>query len=612
VKEIRDLPKALTPWAPYLQLLPEEHILAFAPLVQRLDIAIGPMRVQSRGGDGEPDGFDGISRRGTYDRLLLSEWMLADEIPDEFARRAVMSEHAFLQIARQEPAGARVSTALFDAGPNQLGAPRIAHLAALIVLARRVEAAGAQFEWGILQRPHDALQVGLSASGLAYLFSSRSAVEADEEMVAAWREQAHLGPTDEFWIVGGKRLLRIPAVKCGSYLILEDSVDPDNRRLEAEIQHSGRPPQRVTLDLPDDPACVRLMREPRRELAVQFRRLPVHQHAPTSNLLFLPGGTKLAARLSSIQLACYPVPNSPFSGTGRTRSIVARSRAPILAIGRFGKRYAVVTTTDEPQVLAISWPDEKTTPEVRFRLPEPIETPIIRDNSSVELLARRYDPMRNTWQWHTTIGGVLLRIIEETDTNRIADAEVRSQQSIALAEWADGLASVSYARDDSKLNLLQCDHVRVLRELGQIIRGYFGTGGVHDRRSLCAVELWDSKWHLIQIGAYKDEYEDQIVEPAGGDVIGVYGLRPPGGAEMAVALLSHDRKAVNFWQQYAHGEILRTDSPIVQVAVSPYIVGGAECSNIAYLTKKGELGIHSINTNSNVLRLELGGAVDAA
>ena len=81
---------------------------------------------------------------------------------------------------------------------------------------------------------------------------------------------------------------------------------------------------------------------------------------------------------------------------------------------------------------------------------------------------------------------------------------------------------------------------------------------------------------------------------------------------MAVALLSHDRKAVNFWQQYAHGEILRTDSPIVQVAVSPYIVGGAECSNIAYLTKKGELGIHSINTNSNVLRLELGGAVDAA
>src|SRR4051812_30589874 len=194
---VRELPRALTPWAEYLDLLPPEHVVAFAPLVQRLDIAIGPLRVQARGGGGEPDGFDGISRRGTYDRLLLSEWLLADEIPDEFARRAVMSEHAFLQTARQEPAGARVCTVLFDAGPNQLGAPRIAHLAALIVLARRVEGAGAAFEWGILQRPQDPLQTGLSAAGLAYLFSSRSAAEADEEQIATWRERAQLGPTDE-------------------------------------------------------------------------------------------------------------------------------------------------------------------------------------------------------------------------------------------------------------------------------------------------------------------------------------------------------------------------------------------------------------------------------
>lgn len=197
------------PWAPYLQLLPAKHIAAIAPLVQRLDIAIGPLRVQVTGGDGEPDGFNGISRRGAYDRLLLSEWLLADEMPDEFARRAVMSEHAFLQIARQEPAGARISFALFDAGPNQLGAPRIAHIAALIVLARRAEAARATLVWGVLQRPGDLERHGLTAAGLAYLLAARCAAEATEDHVTEWRALpcAPKG-RDEFWIVGGDRVSR--------------------------------------------------------------------------------------------------------------------------------------------------------------------------------------------------------------------------------------------------------------------------------------------------------------------------------------------------------------------------------------------------------------------
>ena len=185
MKDARELPRALTPWAEYLQLLPAEQIVAFAPLVQQLDIAIGPLRVQTRGGGGEPDGFDGLTRRGAYDRLLLSEWLLADEMPEEFARRAVMSEHAFLQVARQDPAGARVSFVLFDAGPNQLGAPRIAHLAALIVLARRAEAAGASLIWGVLQRPDNPAQRGVTAAGLAYLFAARGSVEATDEHLAA-------------------------------------------------------------------------------------------------------------------------------------------------------------------------------------------------------------------------------------------------------------------------------------------------------------------------------------------------------------------------------------------------------------------------------------------
>src|SRR5262249_50113041 len=125
-----ELPRSLAPWARYLGIFPRETSLAIGPLVQRIALAVGPMRARSLSRAGDPDGFDDLSRRGSYERLLASEWLLADEAPDEFARRAAMGEHVFLSIARREPSGSRVSMALFDAGPNQIGSPRLAQLAA--------------------------------------------------------------------------------------------------------------------------------------------------------------------------------------------------------------------------------------------------------------------------------------------------------------------------------------------------------------------------------------------------------------------------------------------------------------------------------------------------
>ena len=58
------------------------------------------MRSLAVAGDGEPDGYDGIASRGIYERLVTSEWLLADEEPDEFDRRAAMGEHTFTRLAR--------------------------------------------------------------------------------------------------------------------------------------------------------------------------------------------------------------------------------------------------------------------------------------------------------------------------------------------------------------------------------------------------------------------------------------------------------------------------------------------------------------------------------
>ena len=67
------LPHALRPWAATLSRLPLELALHLGPLVARLSVALGATRAPTEMVGGEPQGYDGLSRRGTLDRLLVSE-----------------------------------------------------------------------------------------------------------------------------------------------------------------------------------------------------------------------------------------------------------------------------------------------------------------------------------------------------------------------------------------------------------------------------------------------------------------------------------------------------------------------------------------------------------
>ena len=131
------LPSALAAWADELAALPTELALALAPWVGRLALVVGPMAERRSLRAGEPDGFTGLARRGSYERLVASEWALAEHFPDEFVRRAAAGEHLFHELARRSHHGAQRAVAIVSAGPGQLGAPRLAQLALLVVLARR-------------------------------------------------------------------------------------------------------------------------------------------------------------------------------------------------------------------------------------------------------------------------------------------------------------------------------------------------------------------------------------------------------------------------------------------------------------------------------------------
>ncbi|QWP79147.1 hypothetical protein J5226_12475 [Lysobacter sp. K5869] len=167
------LPATLAPWRQWLDWFDPDLAGALGDVLLRLHPLLGAFRLRALRGRSEPEGIDDLRRRGSYERLLLSEWALADAAPEEFDRRAAGGEHLFLSpklIARQADA---LTVAVFDNGPAQLGAPRLLHMALWILLAQRAQAAKARFLWGVLSAPGELFEAD-SEERLRELLSART------------------------------------------------------------------------------------------------------------------------------------------------------------------------------------------------------------------------------------------------------------------------------------------------------------------------------------------------------------------------------------------------------------------------------------------------------
>ncbi|ALN92373.1 hypothetical protein [Lysobacter gummosus] len=167
------LPETLAPWRAWLDWFDPELAVIVGGLLLRLHPLLGAFRLRAHDGRAEPEGVDDLRRRGNYDRLLLSEWALADAAPEEFDRRAAGGEHLFLNpklVAREVDA---LTVAVFDCGPSQLGAMRLVHAAMWILLAQRAQAAKARFAWGVAHKPGE-LHTADSPEQLRRLFASRT------------------------------------------------------------------------------------------------------------------------------------------------------------------------------------------------------------------------------------------------------------------------------------------------------------------------------------------------------------------------------------------------------------------------------------------------------
>lgn len=315
-----DLPRALKPWQRPLSLFPDDLAIALGGIVNTLSLLVGPLRSPDAAGSGEPDGIDGIGRRGKLERLLATEWALAEEEPLEFLRRYAGGELSFLELAYQRPSTARRCVALFDVGPDQRGGPRVVHLAALILLAQRASDAGASFSWGALQADPSELLSDVNEESVRSLLgasSPRRPTKADVERATKALSDA----SPEVWLIGGDRLEPLCEALPGSRIEIEESLDPDapsdlhvrvfvERGAPQTTPPGGARQRDARLTLPEPRDAVRLLRDP----------FGVSRAAPSTSearlergagIVFNSSFQQIFVRGARGELFTIPIPNSP-------------------------------------------------------------------------------------------------------------------------------------------------------------------------------------------------------------------------------------------------------------------------------------------------------------
>lgn len=294
------LPDALRGWSPWLAAMDAHLALQLSPLLQRLQLFFGAQLGGQLHGQPETDGLGDVQRRGDYERLLHSEWLLAEDMPEEFLRRAGSQEHVFLTLQQRPRKSQRLLVVLFDAGPAQWGAARLVHLASWIVLARRVQEAGAELRWGILQQPGVLYQGHDPAQQLLRLLEQRDVGGVSPAHWQHWQQALQregLQPA-ECWLIGSHlHAQQLRGSLCSHQLRVQRALD--EQYLDLELQHRARV-RTLQLSLPDRRAGSRLLRG-------AFVLPPGRTEAPSARLAVT------AAPVFSLdgQQLCVPLQDEP-------------------------------------------------------------------------------------------------------------------------------------------------------------------------------------------------------------------------------------------------------------------------------------------------------------
>jgi hypothetical protein len=331
---------ALPAWSTLLGFLDAELAAAVERMARPLDLLMNEDPHQVVGSQ-DMDGYDGIDRRGALDNLLLTEWLLVDEEPLEFLRRYATHELSYLRREYVTPSTHGRLLLLADAGPDQVGAPRLAHLAGLVVLHRRAQAMGVPLEIGFLGGEPAAYHGGDVPEQLALWRKTRTGRRPTSEQLPPWLDA--LDRRDRLWLFGaetaragfgpgmppGVRGLSARETGWGPSGASELTVEADRRR--------------VVLPMPSSARATALLRgegfRRRPSLAVEHERGPLLYPTFTGSALRLLCRTDRADELVAVSLG-----TARGARGGRPRR--HRFEGPVLAAGVIGDRIVALFERD--------------------------------------------------------------------------------------------------------------------------------------------------------------------------------------------------------------------------------------------------------------------------
>ena len=307
-------------WWPQLEDLSEDFQGILASWLPKLNKLVEIKQKRKQGQDNF-EGYEGIHRTGHYNRLLINEWALLTEEPDEFLRRAAMSEHLFLAPAQVSPQGHEELVLLFDAGPQQLGQPRIAQIALLILLFSKIADSGTTLKWGILQQLHTEeplhlIQQKISLNDIRTFINSRSNLSMSEETLCNSSIDMN-----NIWLIGGETCLEVGqkhAIKTIS--IVEPWQNPGY--LEVQIHEPQKRNILHTLELFPEALAAQVLRHPFKYQSnhistLNTKRNPSFEGQRT--FVFGRRNTRLSVKLKDRSVCSYHIPVSTTDPLGKDK-----------------------------------------------------------------------------------------------------------------------------------------------------------------------------------------------------------------------------------------------------------------------------------------------------
>ncbi|WP_223641421.1 LpqB family beta-propeller domain-containing protein [Corallococcus sp. EGB] len=567
------LPPALRPWAAQLSLFPEDLARHLGPHVARLSAAVGTLRPRGEAEGGEPQGYDGLACRGTFERLLVSEWLWALEAPEELVRRAAFGELSFLKPAFRQPQGARRTVVLLDVGPDQLGLPRIAHLALLVVLARRAEAVGAAFTWGALQtEPARATHEGLSGTSLLAWLDARSPVPASPAHLAAWREALSLSRAPEdVWLVGSSRLGRLEGSEGMSRVEVSEPMEPGAHRLSVDVRPAARVPHSVVLELPPRDDCVRLLRNPFASSPKASGWLPRKAGQRMAKFSFSGDGRRVLLFSGDGAVEAMAVPHSPRATVPKPRRVQVPPGQRVVAAGWRSSGGLLVLARDRDTYVMhghVRTPNGYR--KARYHVAGDFNRPDTASDALPLSLMSWVDPGGREHLWVKNEKEALFSLAP-LSLERSSEIKVEEEGVSAMAEVAARPVCVVRPRGVAAGPAFVISRLRVLceepeRTVPLNARGgdaYFGysPSGAHPDAGLLAVRDKGLEWRL-----FLDTGVSVVAVPEGHRVVGV--VQPPAPSLPGLIALDPDHRTFHLFSRQPPRTLAMASGPVVQAAAS--------------------------------------------